>query len=371
MEDPGIESQVAVRLAGVTRRFNGTEAVSGLDMEIPAGTVTGVIGPSGSGKTTTIRMITGSLAPTAGEVQVLGEPPGALSRRTRERMGYMPQLFSLYPDLSVRENVDFAASLYGLFLWRRWRRTRAVLQLLDLWSVRGRRAGKLSGGMKRRLELAAALVHEPDLLILDEPTAGIDPLLRRTVWDELHRLREAGVTAIVTTQYVTEAEECDLVALIAEGRLIAFGTPAEVRKAALGGEVVEVTMRGLYDATTLRRETGVRDVRQSGPRTFQLIVENAGTATPEAIQAMSAAGGEVESVREYRPTFEEVFTALVKRDRATTATDGTAAAADAQADDDAETDAETEADADVDGTSEVDTATDAEAATSTRSKDAA
>jgi ABC-2 type transport system ATP-binding protein len=261
-------------------------------------------------------MITGSLAPTSGEIEVLGERPSAFQRSTRERMGYMPQQFSLYPDLTVAENVDFAAALYGLVLWRRWRRTRAIIRLLDLAEARGRRAGRLSGGMKRRLELAAALVHDPQLLILDEPTAGIDPLLRRTVWDELHRRRDAGVTAIVTTQYVTEAEECDLVALISGGRLIAFGTPDEVRRAALGGEVVEVTMHGLYDATTLTPPTGVRDVRQTGPRTFQLIVDDAGTATPDAIQAMSAAGSQVESVREFRPTFEDVFAALVERDRA-------------------------------------------------------
>jgi ABC-2 type transport system ATP-binding protein len=317
-------------MAGVTRRFNGTEAVSGMDLEIPTGAVVGIIGPSGSGKTTTIRMVTGSLAPTAGRVNVLGEQPNAFRRRTRERIGYMPQHFSLYPDLSVGENVDFAASLYGLVLWRRWHRRRAVLKLVDLWDVRGRRAGRLSGGMQRRLELAAALVHEPALLILDEPTAGIDPLLRRTVWDEIHRLRDAGVTSLVTTQYVTEAEECSLVALISGGRLIAFGTPDDVRRSALGGEVVEVTMAGLFDASTLRTGEGIHGVRQTGPREFRLIVDDAGTATADAVQAMSEAGAEVTSVREFRQTFEEVFTTLVERDRVQRqAADQAAAGADA------------------------------------------
>ena len=312
-------------MAGVTRRFNDTLAVDAIDMIIPRGSVVGVIGPSGSGKTTTIRMITGSLGPTEGTVEVLGEKPSQFSRRTRERIGYMPQLFSLYPDLTVSENVDFTAALYGLVLFRRWRRKRDVLKLVDLWSVRGRRAGKLSGGMKRRLELAAALVHEPALLILDEPTAGIDPMLRRTIWDEIHRLREAGVTSIVTTQYVTEAEECNQVALISGGRLIAFGPPEQLRHEALGGDVVEVTMSGLFDVATLGKPEGVRGVRQTGPRTFELIVDDAGTASAEAIQSMSASGGQVEAVREIRPTFEDVFAHLVERDREARAAAGDSA----------------------------------------------
>jgi ABC-2 type transport system ATP-binding protein len=315
MEGRAIESAVAVRMAGVSKRYNGHDAVSNLDLEIPAGSVVGVVGPSGSGKTTTIRMVTGSLAPTSGTIEVLGEPPARFSRRTRERIGYMPQLFSLYPDLSVLENVDFAASLFGLILWRRYRRRKAVLKLLDLWDVRGRRAGKLSGGMKRRLELAAALVHEPRLLILDEPTAGIDPLLRRTVWDEIHRLRESGVTSLVTTQYVTEAEECNLVALISGGRLVAFGTPDDLRRGALGGEVVEVTTKGLFDAAALADTPGIVGVRQTGPRDFRLVVEDAGKAAADMVHDLSGTGAEVESVREVRPSFEEVFAELVERDR--------------------------------------------------------
>jgi ABC-2 type transport system ATP-binding protein len=306
-------------MAGVTKRYNGHDAVAGLDMEVPAGAVVGVVGPSGSGKTTTIRMITGSLAPTAGTVEVLGERPGKLSRRTRERIGYLPQIFSMYPDLSVLENVDFAATLYGLLLWRRYRRRRAVLELVDLWNVRGRRAGQLSGGMKRRLELAAALVHEPDLLVLDEPTAGIDPLLRRTIWDEIHRLRERGVTSVVTTQYVTEAEECNLVALISDGRLIGYGTPDDIRRAAFGGEVVDVTTTNVFDGSHLTGSHGIVAIRQTGPRDLRVVVEDAGTASADIVQAIGAAGAEVDAVREIRPSFEEVFGVLIERDRAATA----------------------------------------------------
>ena len=303
-------------MVGVGKRFNDHDVVSGLDLESPAGAVVGVIGPSGAGKTTTIRMITGSLAPTSGTAEVLGEAAGKLSRRTRERMGYLPQKFSLYPDLSVLENVDFVASLYGLVFARRFRRRREVLELVDLWKVRNRRASALSGGMQRRLELAAALVHEPDLLVLDEPTAGIDPLLRRVVWDEVHRLKERGVTAVVTTQYVTEAEECDLVTLISEGRRVAFGPPEELRHSAFGGDVLEVTTPRLFDAAALAGADGIRDVRQTGPRTFRLVVDDAGAATADVVQTITGAGAEVESVRESRPSFEEVFAVLVERHRA-------------------------------------------------------
>jgi ABC-2 type transport system ATP-binding protein len=303
-----------VRATDLTRRFENVVAVSGINLEVPSGTILGIIGPSGSGKTTTIRMITGSLAPSAGEVLVLGERPAAFGRRIRERIGYMPQRFILYPDLTIKENVDFVASLFGVLFFRRGRRIRQVLQLLDLWSVRGRRAGKLSGGMQRRLELACALVHEPDLLVLDEPTAGVDPILRRTIWDEIHRLRDHGVTALVTTQYVTEAEECDMVALIADGAILAIGTPQELRRKALGGEVVELETTETFDAAALLATNPlVQRVQQTGLREFRVVVDDAGSATPDIVEAVTAAGGEVDSAREYRPSFEEVFTRLVER----------------------------------------------------------
>jgi ABC-2 type transport system ATP-binding protein len=309
-----VDIDAAVQASGLARRFGDVVAVSGLDFSVPPGAILGVIGPSGSGKTTTIRMLIGSLKPSEGEVKVLGEDPGHFRNATREQIGYMPQLFNLYPELSVRENVDFVATLFGLLWFRRRRRSRAVLELLGLWDKQRRRAKALSGGEQRRLELACALVHEPRLLILDEPTAGVDPLLRRTIWDEIRRLRDGGVTAIVTTQYVTEAEECDTVAVISGGRLIALETPQELRRRALGGEIIEVETGGTFDASTIESAPGVISVRQLGLRSFRAIVDDAGTATPAVVEAVAGRGGEVASSREVKPTFEEVFAALVEHE---------------------------------------------------------
>src|SRR5262249_13398813 len=229
-----------VVLRGVSRRFDDPVVVPEVDLVVPRGTILGVIGPSGAGKTTTIRMVTGGLKPTSGEISVLGRDPARFRRSERERIGYMPQLFNLYDDLTAGENVDFVASLFGMLVRRRRRRVREVLRVVDLWDVRKRQAGRLSGGMRRRLELACALVHEPDLIILAEPTAGIDPLLRAAIWEELHRLRDAGRTLLVTTQHISEADECDAVALIVDGRVIALAAPDELRRQATNGDLLDI-----------------------------------------------------------------------------------------------------------------------------------
>ncbi|MBA3236406.1 MAG: ABC transporter ATP-binding protein [Chloroflexi bacterium] len=304
----------AVIIDDVSIRFEDQLAVDGISLDVPAGTILGLIGPSGAGKTTTIRALTGALAPTRGRIEVLGEEPRAFRRQTRERIGYMPQSFTLYGDLTVRENVDFVGSLFGMLFRSRRRRTREVLELLDLWDVRKRRAGRLSGGMQRRLELACALVHNPALLFLDEPTAGIDPLLRTTIWEELHRLRDAGRTVLVTTQYVNEAEACDRVALIAGGRLLALATPDELRREVVGGDVVVVETAALFDAATLAGLPFVHEVRQDGPRRLTVVVDDAGPALPDVVEAVSGRGGEVVSAREERASFDDVFARLVQRD---------------------------------------------------------
>lgn len=312
-----------IALDAVSREFGDRKVVDGITLTLDRGLILGIIGPSGAGKTTTIRMMTGALAPSEGTVRVLGEDPRKFRRRTRERLGYMPQQFSLYEDLTTAENVDFVASMFGMLAPRRRRRIPEVLKLLDLWPAKSRQAGKLSGGMQRRLQLACALVHEPTLVFLDEPTAGIDPILRERIWTELHRLREAGRTLVITTQYVTEAEECDLVALIDEGHLIALGQPEELRRSALGGEVVEIETAQPVPLSTLVERPEVIDGGRVGPNRYRLVVEDAGEAIPAIVESLTASGAEVNATREERASFEEVFSLLVRRSRGQPATAGT------------------------------------------------
>ena len=322
----------AVVIDAATMRFGDDTAVDAISLTVPTGTILGIIGPSGAGKTTTVRMLTGALTPTEGEVRVLGEDPRRFRRQTRERIGYMPQQFTLYPDLNTRENVDFVAALFGM-LWRgRHRRTREVLELVDLWDARGRRAGALSGGMQRRLELACALVHSPALLFLDEPTAGIDPMLRSRIWDELHRLRDAGRTLLVTTQYVNESDECDMVALIDGGRLIALAAPTDLRRMAAGGDVIEIETKDTFDGFTLRDLDLVRTVDQVDATHLRVTVDDAATALPDVVEAVSSRGGDVASAQESRPSFDAVFTTLVQRERDARAAAAATAAANADTD---------------------------------------
>ena len=305
----------AILLDCVSRSFGDETVVDDMSLRLDRGLLLGLIGPSGAGKTTTIKMLTGALAPSEGTVLVLGEDPRRFRRSTRERVGYMPQQFSLYEDLTTRENVDFHATLFGMLLPRRRRRIPEVLKLLELWDARSIRAGHLSGGMQRRLELACALVHDPDLFFLDEPTAGIDPLLRTRVWEELHRLRALGRTIVVTTQYVTEAEECDVVVLVSEGRIIAAGAPDELRRKAVGGDVVILETAAAMPIGSLLDRADLLDASRTSPTSYRLVVVDAGVAVPEIVEGLNEGGVEVRSAREEHPSFDEVFATLVRRSR--------------------------------------------------------
>ncbi len=307
---------MAVELHDVAVTFGSVQAIQGISLSVPHGSILGIIGPSGAGKTTTIRVLTGAVHPDSGDVRVLGDDPRYFHRATREKIGYMPQLFVLYPELTAHENANVVGALFGMLWRRRHRRVREVLQLVELWDSRDRRASRLSGGMQRRLELACAMVHDPQLLILDEPTAGIDPILRQSVWQELRRLRDDGRTLLVTTQNVGEAEYCDVVALISEGRLIALAPPDELRRQALGGDVLEVETAEPFDIRRFGQVAGVREVRVRAARDLLFVADDAGAATPLIIEAVEQTGNEVTASREYRPSFDEVFALLVGRHRA-------------------------------------------------------
>ncbi|MCC6174862.1 MAG: ABC transporter ATP-binding protein [Chloroflexi bacterium] len=305
----------AIELLHVGKRFDETWVVRGLDTSVPRGVIFGLFGPSGSGKTTILRLILGLLAPNEGSVRVLGADPREMGDRARSRIGYMPQRFVLFPELSVGQNLQVVASLYSLHWSERQRAIRQALDLVQLSDERHKRASRLSGGMKRRLELAAALLHQPDLIVVDEPTAGVDPVLRERFWQHFHRLRDQGRTFVLTSQYVTEAEYCDRVAILGDGQFIATGTPDQVRSEALGGEIVQVTAEGVtrHVIAALARLPYVRSVK---PLTFdklRLSVDDSGVAIPQLIDALEQLGISAPRVEVQQPNFDEVFVRLMER----------------------------------------------------------
>lgn len=229
----------AVEFHAATLRLGDNEILHEISLRIERGTICSLLAPSGGGKTTLLRLILGIYAPTSGQVLVLGDSPAHFTLGERRQIGYMPQGFVLYPELSVQSNLKFMTGLYGMSRHDRSRRINALLDMVELQEARNRPASELSGGMQRRLQLAAALMHGPEVLVIDEPTAGIDPLLRAHFWDYFRQLRDAGHTLVVTTQYVNEADYCDQAVLLKNGRLLASGSPASLRERALGAGALE------------------------------------------------------------------------------------------------------------------------------------
>jgi ABC-2 type transport system ATP-binding protein len=297
----------------VTKAFDKEPVVDDLSLTVPAGQVFGLIGPSGCGKTTVIRLLVGILAPTEGKVSVLGSEPSRLSPAQRARLGYASQAFELYPTLTVTENARFVAGLYGVGFFRLRRRLRPVLEFLELWEARRRLARDLSGGMQRRLALGCALIHEPRVIFVDEPTAGLDPMLREKIWDYLRELRDRGTTVFVTTQHLDEARYCDTVAIMGEGRLLALGPPDELRQRAMGGDIVELEIgeASRDDLAALRHVPGVRSMRWTEQEKLRLVVDQASTATPAILQELQQRGIDVVSVDPYEASFDEVFMKVV------------------------------------------------------------
>lgn len=308
-------SDAVISVKHLSKKFNDDTAVQDVSFEVLRSSIFGFIGPSGSGKTTTIRMLTGVYKPNEGEVTVLGANPAKFSQKQRARMGYMPQLFVLYPNLNVWENLNFAASLYGMSLFR-GKQLREILEFVELYQHRWKLARNISGGMLRRLSLAATLVHDPELLFLDEPTAGIDPILRAKFWEHFKELQNQGRTLFITTQYVSEAENCDLVGVMAGGRLLMVDTPQGLRHHAYGGDIVElksVEPLSFEDEHLLRLLPFVHaKTSRTGPNSMRIIVNDASTAIPEIMKFAQERNFQLQSVEVSAPPFEDVFVELVR-----------------------------------------------------------
>lgn len=304
----------------LVKEFGGRRVLDHIDLTVPYGVIVGLIGPSGCGKTTLIRHIVGVLAPTSGEVRVFGGDPRAIPTAGRARFGYMPQQPALFPNLTVWRNLTFMSSVYGLPLRHRRRRLRRLLELVELQKERHKLVKNLSGGMQRRLMLAATLVHDPELLILDEPSAGVDPLLRARLWEHFRELRDHGMTIIVPTQYVGEAAMCDLVAVMSDGRLLALLPPADLRRYAYGGDVLTLAFdEGLSrsDLSRLLKLEGVRAILRTETG-IRVVVDDAGARRSQLIEAMQSMGATGVVDEAFEPTYEEIFVAIIERDRART-----------------------------------------------------
>ena len=302
MSEPGL----AIEARGLTRRFGDTLAVDRLDMRVPQGSIFGFLGPNGCGKSTTIRMLCGLLLPTEGTATVLGIDVRRDPEALKSRIGYMTQRFSLYDDLSVRENLKFMSEIYRLPRRRRTPRIDAQLERFRLTGRQRQLAGTLSGGQRQRLALAAVTLHEPELLFLDEPTSAVDPESRREFWEMLFDMVDGGATALVTTHFMDEAERCHVLAILESGALVAGGAPKTLM-AELPASVIEVeTPHPREVRDFLMRCEPVIDVAQLGSRLHALV--RPAVAEPVAYLAASLESTGLDAeLRPVAPNLEDVF----------------------------------------------------------------
>jgi len=317
--DADAPTPLAIRARGLTRRFGTVAAVDHVDLSVPRASVYGFLGPNGSGKSTTIRMLCGLLTPTEGEIEVLGLRIPEQADALRRRIGYMTQRFSLFEDLTVRENLEFLAAVQDIPRARAAQRIDTLLQQYRFEDRQTQLAGTMSGGQKQRLALAGAVIHEPELLFLDEPTSAVDPESRRDFWEKLFDLADAGTTLLVSTHYMDEAERCHRLAILDQGVLVADGSPAELT-AALEGRTLEVHAAQPRQAQrALASLPGVLSVAQIG-NALRVLLDTDEDAQARLQQALRAAGQEAEVVRS-DANLEDVFVSAT-RGREASAADG-------------------------------------------------
>lgn len=317
-----------ILIRNLVKKFGTIVAVNNLSMEVNRGEIYALLGPNGAGKTTTVRMIMGLLKPTSGEIFVDNIDVIKHPNEVRKVVGYMPQFFSLYSDLTVLENLDFYGRIYGLQREVRLRRIRELLEIVELTEYRDTLAGNLSGGLKRRLGLAATLIHNPKLIILDEPTAGVDPPLRRAFWRLFLELRNMGKTILVTTHYMDEAENADRIGLISQGRLKAVGSPKEIKRMVYGGDLMRLIINwhgSNFNETINLRDIITNNINNNDNKIINvleikrlnnskieltLIVKDFGSALPAITSILENLGASIVLAEPVPITLEDAFIAL-------------------------------------------------------------
>ena len=307
-----MENETAIQVEQLTKKFGAFTAVDGISFQVQRGEIFGFLGPNGAGKTTTIRMLLGLIKPTSGGARVLGHDIQRDVRLLRARLGYMSQRFTLYQDLSVDENLTFYGRAYGLNNAQLRQRKEAIVRMAGLVGRERSLTRELAGGWKQRLALGCAIIHEPELLFLDEPTAGVDPVSRRAFWDLLYELAAGGTTIFVTTHYMDEAERCLRLAFIQRGRIVALGSPTEIKSAVMRGQVLEVEADDPTRALPiLRALEGLDEVALYGAL-IHVVAEGVRERRAEIAQALADAGVQVRAMDVIAPSLEDAFISSVR-----------------------------------------------------------
>jgi ABC-2 type transport system ATP-binding protein len=302
----------AIEALELSKKFDDFTAVDQVSFSVRRGEIFGFLGPNGAGKTTTMRMLMGLLPPTSGSAMVLGFDVARQTREIHQRIGYMSQRFSLYNDMTVGENLKFFGGTYGVRGQRLQERRTEILQMAGLQDREREYSKNLSGGWRQRLALGCAILHEPDLLFLDEPTAGVDPISRREFWDLLYWLSHSGKTIFVTTHYMDEAEHCHRLAFIQRGQLVALGSPEEIKKEKMLGQVLEIDCSAPDKAMGILRSTGLFDEVSLYGALIHVVAGDVESLKSEIQELLEAEGINVRSKEIIAPSLEDVFIASVR-----------------------------------------------------------
>ncbi|MCX5863203.1 MAG: ABC transporter ATP-binding protein [Deltaproteobacteria bacterium] len=309
------EIETAVFARNLTRVFGDFVAVDRVSFQVRLGEIFGFLGPNGAGKTTTIKILCGLLTPTSGEAQVSGWDVSTQYEEIKKHIGYMSQKFSLYEDLTVKENIDFFGGIYGLVGKRKDQREEWVLDMAGLTDKTDTLTGDLPLGWKQRLALGCAVIHEPPVLFLDEPTSGVDPVSRRSFWDLINSLASEGVTVFVTTHYMEEAEYCNRLALMSRGRIIALGTPRELKKEWMKESVLDLECDQVMEAAELLQKDPLFTETAIFGNLLHLVTTDPEAAAARARLVLSDAGISVSRISAITPSLEDVFVTLTAKDR--------------------------------------------------------